>query len=266
MDFAVNGTVSPQPPLNIVRMNDHNHAMKALVRRVLLLSSVLALAACQTAAPLPAPALNADQRWPPLRAAFADGAGPLYVVDPIASNVHIYVYRDGAAARYGHNHILSVPRFEGYVQLLSEKVRDARFELRVPLAELVIDDPALRAATGGSFAGERSAGDIEGTRANMLGPKLLDAEKFPQMRLRSLKLEGDWPLPVADVEITLRGVTRTQPVLLRVERGEDKLTVRGEFVLRQTDYGITPFSALGGLMRVADPLAVEFMLIARHRP
>lgn len=258
-------TVSRQPVLNIVRMNDHNRSMKTDMTRCLLIAATLALAACQAPAPAPVPLLTADQKWPPLRAAFPDGAGPLYAVDPAASDVRIHVYRAGAAARLGHNHILSVPRFEGYVQLSSENVRDARFELRVPLADLVIDDPALRAATGGGFAGERSVGDIEGTRANMLGPKLLDADNHPQMRLRSVKLEGDWPLPVADVEITLRGVTRTQPVLLRVERSENKLSVRGEFVLRQTDYGITPFSALGGLMKVGDAVAVSFEVTASRQ-
>ena len=247
-------------------MNDHNHAMNKFLRLTGgCLAALLMLAACQSSAPAPESLVTGELEWPPLRAAFPPTAGPIYAVDPAASDVRIYVYRAGTAARLGHNHILSAPRFEGIVQLSSEEARDARFELRVPLAELVIDDPALRAATGGGFAGERSASDIPGTRANMLGPKVLDAQNFPLMRLRSLKVEGDWPVLVAEVEITLRGVTKVQPVLLRVERGDDKLTVRGEFALRTSDYGITPFSALGGIMKVGDAVAVSFEVIASRQ-
>ena len=247
-------------------MNDHNPAMNKFLRLICTtLAALLMLTACQSSAPAPVPLVAGELQWPPLRAAFPPGAGPVYAVDPAASDVRIYVYRAGTVARLGHNHILSAPRFEGYVQLSSEEARDARFELRVPLAELVVDDPALRKQTGGGFPGERSASDIAGTRANMLGPKVLDAEKFPQMRLRSLKIEGDWPMLVADVEITLRGVTKVQPVLLRVEQGDDQLTVRGEFVLRQTDYGITPFSALGGIMKVGDGVAVSFEVTANRQ-
>lgn len=253
-------TVSRDWGLNIVRMNDHNLAMNLKTSfAVVFLSSLLALVGCQSTAPKSeAPGA---QNWPTLETEFPGQAGA-WRVDPAASSVRIYVFRDGAGAKFGHNHVLSVPRFEGYVLLPSDNARQAHFDLRVPLTELVVDDPALRATTGGGFSGERSASDIDGTRVNMLGPKVLDAEKFPLMRLRSLRVEGDWPVLAAEVEITLHGVTRSQPVLLHVERDEKQLKARGEFVLRQSDYGITPFSALGGIMKVADAVAVSFEVTA----
>lgn len=223
-----------------------------------------ALAACQTAAPQPA--LTAPVPDTDLRAEYQALApnGTVYAVDPAASRVRIFVFRAGAAARLGHNHVLSVPKFEGYVSVPSEQAADARFELRVPLAELVVDDPDLRRETAGNFSGERSADDIAGTRRNMLGTRGLSADQFPIVRLRSVAVEGDWPVLVAQVEVTLHGVTRAQAVMLRVERSPTQLKVDGQFTLRQSDFGITPFSALGGLMKVQDSVAIEFKLVMRQ--
>jgi polyisoprenoid-binding protein YceI len=90
----------------------------------------------------------------------------------------------------------------------------------------------------------------------------LQADQFPLVRLRSLAIEGDWPLLVAQVEVTLHGVSRTQAVPLQVERSAALLKVSGAFTLRQSDFGVTPFSALGGLMKVQDAVAISFNLIA----
>lgn len=221
------------------------------------------LAACQTTAPLPADVAVTDMT--DLRAEFQalSRSAAVYAVDPSASQVRIFVYRAGAAARLGHNHVLSAPRFEGYVAMPGEQAGDAGFELRVPLAELVVDDPGLRRETGGNFSGERTADDIAGTRRNMLGDRGLQADRFPVMRLRSAAVEGDWPMLIAQTEIQLHGVTRIQPVALHVEHSATQLVAEGGFTLRQSDFGVTPFSALGGLMKVQDTIAVQFRLVAR---
>jgi polyisoprenoid-binding protein YceI len=219
---------------------------------ILLLS--LALAACQTTALQPGGTVASTAALPELQSEYRDLAksGAVYAVDPAASRVRIYAFRAGAAAKLGHNHVLSAPHFEGYVSLPSEQAADARFELRVPLADLTVDDTATRNDIGGHFAGERSAADIEGTKANMLGARGFQADQFPLVRLRSTSIEGDWPILIAQVEVTLHGVTRAQPVLLKVERSDKQLKASGTLLLRQSDFGVTPFSALGGLMKVQD--------------
>ncbi len=230
------------------------------LRQLLPVLLLPAFVACQTLAPQPV--ATVEGAAPALRAGYQALAGPVYAVDPAASKVRIYVFRAGAAARLGHNHVLSAPRFEGYVSVPSAQAADARFELRVPLADLSIDDPDARRETGDNFNGEPTAADIEGTRKNMLGERGFQADRFPIVRLRSVAIEGDWPVLVAQVEITLHGVTRTQPVMLHVERNATQLKVNGAFTLRQSDFGITPFSALGGLMKVQDAVAIQFDLIA----
>lgn len=232
----------------------------------LLLSALLLplLASCQTPVPQ-APATAIDTSMPELRAEYQAlaKAGPVYAVDAAASKVRIYVFRAGAAAKLGHNHVLSAPKFDGYVTVPSAQATDAKFELRVPLSELAVDDSLARREAGDSFSGERSADDIDGTRRNMLDDRGFQADRFPLVRLRSLSIEGDWPILVAQVEITLHGVTRTQPLMLKVQRDAAQLQVDGTLILRQSDFGVTPFSAMGGLMKVQDVVAISFRLVAK---
>ncbi|HEY0972994.1 MAG TPA: YceI family protein [Solimonas sp.] len=206
----------------------------------------------------PAPATAAAAPPAPL-----NGTGTRYRVDASASDARLYVFRGGRAARAGHNHVIAVTEVDGEVLLPSDAAADAVFLLRVPLALLAVDLPALREQTGGAFAGERSATDIEGTRRNLLGPRGLDADTHPLVVLRSVRIEGDWPMLVARTAITLRGVTREQDLLLQVDRDADGLRVRGEFVVRHRDFGLEPYSVLGGLLAVQDPVAVRFDLRAR---
>lgn len=240
----------------------------AAVRPTLPLLILLgALASCR--APLPQPAADAvadpGAQW---REAYRQASDPAvrYALDPGRSRIRIHAFRGGAAARAGHNHVLDAPRFEGYVRVPGEDVSQSSFELRLRLDELRIDDPALRAETGGNFAGERSASDIEGTRRNLLGKRGFDAQKHPEVRIRSRAISGDWPVLVAEVEVTLHGQQQVYPVMLRVERTPGELRVRGEFVLRQTDFGATPFSLLGGVLTVQDAVAISVDLVGAALP
>lgn len=232
------------------------------MRHFLLLAALILLSACQSAPPQPE-ALKAAA--PDLHAEYRNLAqkGPIYVLDPAGSSVLIHIFRAGAAARLGHNHVISAPKFEGYVSMPSAQAADARFDLSVAWSDLLIDEPLLRSETGDNFSGERSADDIAGTRRNMLGDRGVQADRFPLVRFHSVAIEGDWPVLIAQVEVTLHGVTRTQPLLLRVERGGAQLKVSGSMTLRQSDFGISPFSALGGLMKVQDVVAITFALSAR---
>ena len=59
-----------------------------------------------------------------------------------------------------------------------------------------------------------------------------------------------------EAEITLHGVTRRQWFVAEVEGRR----ARGEVVIRQSDFGIQPFTVLGGLLAVQDALVVQFDL------
>lgn len=214
---------------------------------------VAAIAGCalEGIAPAPREALAPPPGFPSphYRAASADGKA-VYRVDSAASLVVIEVRRAGSLARLGHDHVVASRGVGGYV--LPD---EGRADLFVPVATLTVDDAALRAEAG--FDTQPSASDIAGTRSNMLG-SVLDAEHYPYVLIR---VQGAGTA-LTDVEVTLHGTTRRVAVEARVDREGDRMRVIGRAAIDQTDFGITPYSVLGGALAVRDRVDLSFSIVA----
>lgn len=163
------------------------------------------------------------------------------------NDLRILVYRGGTAARLGHNHVLRA----GDLRVSWPATGP---ELRFRLDALLIDPPELRAVLGEGFASAVDADARTGTRVNLL--KALDAATYPEVVVRTLSQVGEGARRAVEVEITLHGVSRRQWLAVAV----DGCQARGRAVLRQSDFGIQPFTVLGGLLAVQDVLVVEFEL------
>lgn len=197
-------------------------------------------------------------------AALHGAGGHVSVLDPAGSEVRIYAFRGGRAASLGHNHVLTAPRFEGYFHRATFATAGMRFDLQLRLDELVVDDAQVRATLGTGFASVMSEEAIAGTRKNMLGTHGLQAQQFPWVRIRSLQIVGEAPKFAAQVAVELHGQTREMWVPLTTTGWPDGLQVSGSLVLRQTDFGVQPFSVLGGLLAVEDAVVVDFALRGTH--
>jgi polyisoprenoid-binding protein YceI len=141
----------------------------------------------------------------------------------------------------------------------------ARFTLAFPVATLAVDEAEARAAAGPDFESRPSAQDVEGTRRNLLGPQVLDAERHPEIRLTATGASGgpdDWRVRV-DVEV--RGRTTTVEAPAHVVRSAEGLVATGELRVAQTALGITPFSVALGALQVQDELTVRYTVAANRR-
>lgn len=185
-------------------------------------------------------------------------------IDPARSAVKILVRRAGPLAKLGHYHVLTSGDLAGVAWQGRDPV-DSGFELRIPVRSLVVDDPAARASAGPEFAGEVPQDARQDTYQNLLRPEVLDATTYPEIVVHASSLGGSWSRPVAIAEIALKGVTRTIEVPLELERSGPALTARGTFRVRQTDFGLKPFSAAGGAIQVADELDIRFEIVATTR-
>ena len=186
--------------------------------------------------------------------------GRVFKLVPKDSEVRIYVFRAGRAARLGHNHVLSAPQFTGFFHLPANGAANGRFDLEFRLDQLKIDDPADRSTLGAAFSTVLSPEDIEGTRRHMLGTNYLQADRFPFVRIQSLQISGEAPKFAAKVQVEMHGQRGEMWIPLDVEGLPDRLSVSGSFVLRQTDFGVQPLSLLGGLLSVQDEVVIEFKL------
>jgi len=214
----------------------------------------------ETVAPATQEGMAASLRTRYLELARA-GGGKVFNLDPKLSAVRIYVFRGGQAAKLGHNHVLSAPEFTGFVYLPASDAADAKFDLEFRLDRLELDNPEYRSAVGGTFATALPAGAVEGARKHMLGVDNLQADRFSFVRIRSVQLTGELPRFAAQIEVEMHGQARTILLPLSVEGLPGRLSVTGAFVLKQTDFGIEPYSVLGGLLAVKDAVVVEFNLV-----
>lgn len=183
-------------------------------------------------------------------------------VDPAVSEVVVYVYRGGALARLGHNHVIASREVRGYV-LTAEPLRDSRADVYLPVWTMTVDDPTLRQAAGPGFDTEPSESDIAGTRRNMLGDGVLGADKFPFVTLRVRSVDHSGPHTALLGTVTLRGVSREVSIPATLDIAPNRLTVSGSFALKQSDFGITPFSVLGGKLVVKDEVRVAYRLSSK---
>jgi polyisoprenoid-binding protein YceI len=198
--------------------------------------------------------------------------GTPFEILPQSSLLTILAYRGGALASAGHNHVVASHDLSGAIFIPSE-ILQSSFEVHIPVATLTVDEAALRAQqSAADFAPDVSEGAKEGTRRNMLGEALLDAQRNPEIVLRSLQLEPagsvstDSGTVQAHVQSTVRGQVRTLTVPVHYQRGRNgTLEVSSEFPLRQTDLGLTPFSAMLGALQVQDEMHVSLRIVA-HAP
>lgn len=179
------------------------------------------------------------------------------------------VYRAGSLAALGHNHVIACHCVTGTVYLPRDPLR-ASFDLRVAVKQFTVDDPALRAAEhSAEFPPDVPQSARQGTRHNMLGAALLNAATFPDIALRAEGLrhssDGGPDDLVAEVLVRVRGQVRSLSVPVRYHIESDQIEVTSEFPLRQTDLGLTPFSALGGALKVRDGMKVRLELLAKRR-
>jgi len=199
--------------------------------------------------------------------------GTPYEILPQSSLLTILVYRGGALASAGHNHVIASHDLTGTIYVPAQ-ILQSSFEVHIPVATLTVDEAVLRAQQpAAEFPADVSEGAREGTRRNMLGQALLDAQGNPEIVLQSLQLEpaggtaADSGTVPAHVQSSVRGRLRAFTVPVRYQLGgvggNSTVEASGEFPLRQTDLGLTPFSAMLGALQVQDEMRISFHIVAQ---
>lgn len=181
----------------------------------------------------------------------------VYRVVPEHSLVRIRVYRAGTLARLGHNHLIAVRELHGWWRQGGDGA--GRGDLWFAVDRLTVDEPALRRAAGGDFAAPQAPDAIAATRDNMLGERVLAADGHPLVTVAARYRPASGS---AELRIRLRGVERRYRVPVELSERGRRQQLRGELALRLSDFGLEPFSTLGGALRVADELRINFRVEA----
>lgn len=217
-----------------------------------------ALAAC-THAPAPA-ALPPVVAGALLPTAGKPAGAVDFRIDAAHSELRVLVYRGGALASLGHNHVVQSKSLAGWIRA-TKILKDSSFYLQVPVADLLIDQPAARLAEGSEFAEAVDDSARAGTLHNMLGAALLDADHFPLVLMQSTRIQASssagGSAAMASLRITIAGRTRLLDVPFTIDRQPESLHVKADFWLNQSALGLTPYSVMMGGLQVADGMHLK---------
>jgi polyisoprenoid-binding protein YceI len=161
---------------------------------------------------------------------------------PGYSTISIHVHKAGMFSAFAHNHEITAP--------VNTAVIDAKamtVSILVHAADLKVVDTEL------------SEKDRNSVQQNMLGEKVLNAEKYPEIRFQSTRIEQTSPQHFRVMgTLELHGVKK----VITFEMTGGPQEYKGNFKLRQTDYGIEPVSVAGGTIKVKDEIDLEMDIYA----
>jgi polyisoprenoid-binding protein YceI len=156
------------------------------------------------------------------------------------SMITIHVGKRGFFSGFGHEHTVIAPIASGSVDAGALTT-----QITVLTRQLKVTD---------SDVSDKDRAEVQST---MLGPKVLDAERYPEIRFRSSRVQstGGQSYRVTGT-LDLHGVSRE----LSFAATGTPDHYHGKAKFKQTEFGIQPVSAGGGTVKVKDELELEFDL------
>lgn len=179
-----------------------------------------------------------------------------YLIDAKRSTFIVRAFATGMLSAFGHSPTIAIPDLRGEVRFSAGNPEDASLNLVIQAASLTVTD-------------DISAKDRREIEQKM-HDEVLESEGFAEIIYECSKasavqrIGNDLYSAVLNGELSLHGVTHTQPVSARVALKADTLRATGEFSVLMSDYDIKPVSAAGGTVKLKDELKLSFDIIARQ--
>lgn len=156
----------------------------------------------------------------------------------------------GRAAKMGHRLTIAMTRWHATVAWAGSEPT---------AAELVVETDSLEVLGGEGGVKALSGPEKSMVRSNAL--KSLDAGRFPQIRFAAQVIERRDQGYRLTGKLEIHGKVHDHVIDLRTEEIGDSWQMSAESTVRQSEYGIKPYSLLMGSLRVADDVTVSFTAV-----
>ncbi len=182
----------------------------------------------------------------------------LWQLAPNESHIRFMVFKAGALSRFGHDHVIRASRFYGQLDW-QNTIAESKAEIQIPVQALMIDEAKDRDWSGYfTEAKPISDADRQDTLNNLLSDALLDGQRYPWISIEVSDLKfiaGKWK---AQLTLRVKDKSLERVALVDVTHTDHQLVTQGELVLSHQELGLTPYSALGGALKVDDPILVFY--------
>jgi polyisoprenoid-binding protein YceI len=152
--------------------------------------------------------------------------------------------RQGVAAQAGHDLTIEVTRWSGELVLADE--------LTESTLTVTVETGSLRVVEG--TGGLKPLSDRDKREIGLTARRLLETDRQPQATFTSTKVTGNEQGGAVDGTLTVRGTGR--PFHLRIDHPSENVFKAAGTVV-QSEYGIKPYSAFLGALKLADEVRIE---------
>src|SRR5262249_15009241 len=114
-----------------------------------------------------------------------------FTIDPSRSMLVVQLFRDGVAAKLGHDHVVRATTFSGLVRFDPTTRETASIRVDVDAARLKADEPSTRRRFG--TGGEPAPGDVEQVEKSMKSEAQLNVAEFPRITFVSNRITREAP-------------------------------------------------------------------------
>lgn len=171
-----------------------------------------------------------------------------FPIGPDAGQLTIHASGDGLGP-LGHEVILAATVWDGTIELNRDSIETSA-------VSVTIDSRSLELQGLLGHVQETSPSEhVDLFRS--VEEHLLRTKEFPEISFTSVSVFGTIPKLTVNGHLTLVGQTRPATLDVTVDDVDDGTKMVGRTSVKQTDFGIKPFSALFGAVKIHDRLDVQ---------
>lgn len=170
--------------------------------------------------------------------------GGTFEIGPTTGRLLVHIRRDGVAARVGHDLTITFETWSGQLTLRGDDLAAAALTATFETGSITILE-----GTGGALPLTR----IDRSEIRRTARRLLDVDGYPTATLISTSINHAGDGATIDGTLTIRGVSA--PVTIAVSAEDSGW--RGTASIRQTSFGIKPYRAFLGALRLTDEVGID---------
>jgi polyisoprenoid-binding protein YceI len=179
-----------------------------------------------------------------------------FVVDAQVSRFTVQALATGILSAMGHNPTIGIRKFTGEVAFSSEAQEARGFRLSIDAASLSVQDDIS----------DKDRSEIE----RIMREQVLEVGKYPEIRFDAsvipiTRVTDSLYSAAINGNLSFHGVRKSKVVTARIARFGEMLRASGDFILKQSDYGIKPVIVAGGALKLKDELKFSFEMVARAK-
>jgi polyisoprenoid-binding protein YceI len=172
-----------------------------------------------------------------------------YSLNENSGNVYVYTFKEGLLSKLAHDLLIDVTKFKANINVPEEGFNSGNFDLELQANSLKVICAMKEGKRQPDTLKEKDIADIE----RDMSEKVLHPDKYPIVNFCSKEIQEKEGGYHVNGELSLHGVTKPVEFDLKTTNGDN---VTGMVTLLQKDYGIKPFKAMMGTLKIKNEINV----------